>query len=208
MRKTISLLALLLFTVGLGLARAADGSAVNTARDLCDALLASMKKGAEMNFTARRDFLAPTIKRDIDLSAMTRIVVGLQWRDFTPEEKRDLTAAFSDYSIATYAGRFSSYSGERFEVDPAPTVLPGGDSIVHTKLWTGDGQAVQLDYRMRQTGDRAQIIDVYLNGTISELAARRSEYATTLRQGGAKALINLLNQKTAEAAKSQGPGSS
>jgi len=57
---------------------------------------------------------------------------------------------------------------------------------------------VQLDYLMRKNGARWRIIDVYLNGTISEVAARRSEYSTVLRQGGSPALIDLLTKKTAE----------
>jgi phospholipid transport system substrate-binding protein len=51
---------------------------------------------------------------------------------------------------------------------------------------------------MRKNADRWQIIDVYLNGTISEMAARRSEYSTVLRQGGAPALVALLHKKATE----------
>ena len=49
---------------------------------------------------------------------------------------------------------------------------------------------------MREAGGGWQIIDVFLTGTISELAARRSEFSSVLRQGGAEALIKLLAQKT------------
>ena len=83
-------------------------------------------------------------------------------------------------------------------MDPSPTPLPSGDCIVHTKLFTSDPEPVQLDYLMRKTGDRWQIIDVYLSGTISQVAARRSEYSAVLRQGGAPALIDLLTKKAAE----------
>jgi ABC-type transporter MlaC component len=40
-----------------------------------------------------------------------------------------------------------------------------------------------------------QIRDVYLAGTISELATRRSDFAATLRSGGIEALILRLNKK-------------
>jgi phospholipid transport system substrate-binding protein len=174
----------------------ADPSA--TAKDLCDALTTAMKKGSSLDFAARRDLLAPVIQRDYDLAFMTRIVVGSAWRSFSPEDRQKLTEAFSAFSIATYAQRFDSYSGEHFEVDSSPTKLSSGDCIVHTKLFTGDPEPVQLDYLMRKTGGGWQIIDVYLSGTISEMAARRSEYSATLRQGGAQALIDLLTKKAAE----------
>jgi phospholipid transport system substrate-binding protein len=188
-------------------AQAKDVDAPGTAKELCDALITAMKKGSSLNFAARRDLLAPVIERDYDLAFMTRIVVGSAWRNFSAEDRQKLTEAFSAFSIATYAQRFDSYSGEHFEVDPSPTMLANGDCIVHTKLFTGDPEPVQLDYLMRKSGSRWRIIDVYLSGTISEMAARRSEYSAVLRQGGAPALIDLLTKKAAEFV-NQRPGSS
>jgi phospholipid transport system substrate-binding protein len=179
-------------------AQAKEADAPATAKDLCDALIMAMKKGSSLDFAARRDLLAPVIQRDYDLALMTRIVVGSAWRSFSSDDRQKLVDAFSAVSIATYAQRFDSYSGEHFEVDPSPTQLPSGDCIVHTKLFTSDPEPVQLDYLMRKSGDRWRIIDVYLSGTISEMAARRSEYSAVLRQGGAQGLIDLLTKKTAE----------
>jgi phospholipid transport system substrate-binding protein len=175
-----------------------DAAPAATARALCDALLNAMKMGPSLVFAEREKLLAPEIQRDLDLSLMTRIAVGPSWRNLSPADAKELVDAFSDYSIATYAERFKGYSGERFEVDPTPTPTPRGDSIVHTKLFTGGPNPVQLDYLMRKTGEQWRIIDVYLNGTISEMAARRSEYSATISQGGAPALIALLRKKTAE----------
>jgi phospholipid transport system substrate-binding protein len=188
-------------------APAVEADAPATAKTLCDALITAMKKGSSLDFAARRDLLAPVIQREYDLPFMTRIVVGSTWRSFSSEDRQKLTEAFAAFSIATYAQRFESYSGEHFEVDPSPTMLSSGDCIVHTKLFTGDPEPVQLDYLMRKTGDGWRIIDVYLSGTISEMAARRSEYSAVLRQGGARALIDLLTKKTVELG-NQRPGSS
>jgi len=184
--------------VGLPAARAEATGAAAVPQSLCDALIDSMKKGATLNFTQRDALLAPEISKDLDLPLMTRLVVGPPWRAMAPADQANLITAFSDYSIATYAQRFKGYSGERFEVDPTPAPLARGDLVVHTKLFTGGPDPVQLDYMMRKTGDQWRIIDVFLSGTISELAARRSEYSATLRQGGAAALIALLNKKTVE----------
>jgi phospholipid transport system substrate-binding protein len=177
--------------------RAEEGP-VAPVKALCDSLLDAMKQGSSLDFAGRFALLAPEIRRDLNLPLMTRIIVGPSWRKLSPSDQGNLVKAFSDYSIATYAQRFKAYSGERFEVDPSPASLPRGDSVVHTKLFTGGPKPVQLDYLVRKNGDRWQIIDVFLSGTISELAARRSEYSTVLRQGGAPALIELLRKKTAE----------
>jgi phospholipid transport system substrate-binding protein len=167
---------------------------------LSDALLQAMKRGPALDFAARVKALEPEVSRDYDMPLMTRLVVGPPWRSMSPDEQQALVAAFSEYSIAVYANRFKNFSGERFVVDPATAKLPSGDVIVHTKLLPHDGDPVELDYLMRSEPDGWRIIDVLLSGTISQMAERRSEYSSALRDGGAAALIRLLRQKTAQLA--------
>lgn len=184
------------FAVPAARAQVASGPAA-IPQSLCDALIASMKQGAALTFKQRYELLSPEVSKDLDLALMTRLVVGPPWKTLAAKDQQDLVKAFSDYSIATYAQRFKSFSGERFEVDPNATPGAGGTTVVHTKLFTGGPDPVQLDYLMKNEADGWRIIDVFLSGTISELAARRSEYSTTLRQGGAQALVELLRKKTA-----------
>ncbi|MGH8230578.1 MAG: ABC transporter substrate-binding protein [Steroidobacteraceae bacterium] len=169
-----------------------------TVQALCDVLLESMKKGSAMDIAGRVKLLDAPLRRLYDLPLLTRLVVGPPWRGLDASDQQALVAAFSDYSVAVYASRFKGYSGERFVVDPAADKLAGGDSVVHTKLLPGSGEPVQLDYVLRSEPSGWHIIDVLLNGTISEMAERRSEYSSTLRDGGATALVKLLQQKTEE----------
>ncbi len=162
-----------------------------------DALLAAMREGPALGFQGRSERLAPAIRRAFDLPLMTRLMVGPQWANLTPTQQQQLVSAFSDFSIATYANRFDEYSGERFQVDPNPTQTSSG-AIVHTKLVKSDGEPVQLDYLMRQTEAGWQIIDVYLSGTVIELATRRSEFSAVMRRGGADALVDALQKKVAQ----------
>ena len=167
---------------------------------LCDLLVRVMKQGPALGFAGRVKALAPELSRQFDLPLTTRLVVGPPWRSMTAEQQQQLVAAFSDYSTAVYASRFKDYSGERFIVDPNTAKLASGDVIVHTRLLPHEGEPVQLDYVMRASADGWRIIDVLLNGTISEMAERRSEFSSALRDGGAAGLISLLRQKTAQLA--------
>lgn len=161
-------------------------------------LLAVMKDGQKLGFAGRREKLAPAIAAAYDLPLMTRLMVGPRWQNLAPSDQRQLIDAFSDFSIATYASRFDDYSGERFEVDPDPVPAPDNGVIVHTKLVRPNDEPVQLDYLLRNNAGSWQIIDVYLSGTVSELATRRSEFSSVLRRGGTSALVDLLKKRAAQ----------
>ncbi|HUJ97520.1 MAG TPA: ABC transporter substrate-binding protein [Stellaceae bacterium] len=180
----------------LAVAAAPAGAPQATISSFYDTLLATMKNGPVLGFQGRRKELAPAIHRAFDLPLMTRLMVGPQWAGLTPEQQQQLVAAFSEFSIATYASRFDDYSGERFEVEPTTTTTTSG-IIVHSKLVKAEGDSVQLDYLMHDTDAGWQIVDVYLSGTVSELATRRSEFSSIMRRGGADALVDVLQKKAA-----------
>jgi phospholipid transport system substrate-binding protein len=175
-----------------------------TLNSFYDSLLTVMKEGPKLGFSGRRQKLAPAITQAFDLSLMTRLVVGLQWPSLSADDQKQLVAAFSDFSVATYASQFDDFSGERFEIDPRAAPAPGNDVIVKTKLIQSNGEPVQLDYLLRQEQAEWRIIDVFLSGTISQLAARRSEFSGILREQGARGLIAILKEKTQALASSNG----
>ncbi len=54
---------------------------------------------------------------------------------------------------------------------------------------------MSINYLMRRSDGAWRIADVYLTGTISELATRRSEFSSVLRDQGVDGLIAVLNRK-------------
>ena len=159
------------------------------------ALLDVMKRAKALGIRGRYDALAPVIGTTFDLPAMTRISVGPRWTSIPREQQAALVDAFSRMTIATYATRFDGYSGERFEVDPGVDTR-GTGSVVHTRIIQSKGEPVTLDYLMRKSGSAWKVVDVYLTGTISELATRRSEFNGILDAGGPQALVGSLRQQT------------
>lgn len=183
-------------------AAAAETGASAVVHQLYDALLATMKDGPRLGFQGRVGYLTPVIGRAFDLAGMTRIAAGAQWASLKPEDQRRLIDAFSRFSVANYAANFDSFGGERFEVlGEAPASSGGGGVIVQTRLTPKAGDPVQLNYLVRPSASGPRILDVYVNGTISELASRRSEFASVLNTGGAEGLHALLESKTQALAK-------
>lgn len=160
-------------------------------------LLAVMKEAKRLSFDGRYNRLAPAIERTFDLGLMSRIAVGPGWTQLGPDQQQRLTGAFSRYTISNYAGRFDDYGGERFEVAPAATPNPNG-VIVNSRLVKPNGETETLNYLLRQDAAGAwKVIDVYLSGTISELATRRAEFAAVLQRNGAEGLVQLIEQRSA-----------
>ena len=107
----------------------------------------------------------------------------------------ELIGAFKRYTTANYAHNFDSYNGQKFVIDKVET--RGPDKLVRTQL-IGGKQTANLTYRMRQSGGTWKVIDVYYNNTVSSLLGQRSEYASTLKTGGATALVKKLNNHADE----------
>ena len=178
---------------------AADAGAAPVAlvERLYATLLAVMKEAKKLSFDERYKHLAPAIEQAFDLGLMTRIAIGPGWSGLAPDQQQRLAAAFARYTISNYANRFDDYGGERFEVSPKAAPNPNG-VVVESRLVKSNGEKVNLNYLLRQDAAGAwKIIDVYLSGTISELATRRSEFSTVLQRGGADALVQLIEQRSA-----------
>jgi phospholipid transport system substrate-binding protein len=175
----------------------AEPSPQNVVKSFYDVLLGVMKESKELGFPGRYQRLKPAIEDAYNLPLMSRLTVGPQWQSMTPDEQTKLGVAFTEFTVATYANRFDDYSGEKFEVLPETSQANGG-VIVQTRLIKSNGEPVTLNYLMRDSGGKWQIIDVFLSGTISELATRRSEFTSILRRDGPKGLLQVLDKRVAE----------
>jgi phospholipid transport system substrate-binding protein len=160
------------------------------------ALLDVMKQAKSLGPQGRYQKLAPVIQRTFDLPTMTRFAVGPTWSMLSSAEQAALIKAFSRMTVATYAHNFDSYGGERFSIESVDT--RGPDKLVHTRLTSPGSAPVLLVYRTRLSGGAWKVIDVYYNAAVSSLTGQRSEFASTLRSGGAAALIKKLNSRADE----------
>jgi phospholipid transport system substrate-binding protein len=154
-----------------------------------------MKQGPQLGEVGRYNALAPAIRQDFDLSGMAQMAVGPSWAKLSPAERQQVTDAFTRYTIATYANNFAKFGGEKLEVQGAKTMAYG--TVVNTQLVQSNGEPVSINYLMRQSGGEWKVADIYLTGTISQIANLRSQFTSVISRDGAQGLVNTLNQKTA-----------
>jgi phospholipid transport system substrate-binding protein len=175
----------------------AGAEAAPGARDAVGAfeteLLAIMRDATALGPAGRFHKLEPVIRQNFDLPFMTKLSIGVSWGRLTPDQKQRAAAAFGRYITAVYAGRFDGYSGERFETLDERKIAHG--VLVRTQLVKPSGETVSINFVLHDNDTAWQIRDIYLSGTISEIATRRSEFSAILRDRGIEGLITMLNQK-------------
>jgi phospholipid transport system substrate-binding protein len=172
---------------------AASGSASEAIRKFYEVLLNTMKTGPALGAAGRYRALQLAVAETFDLPYMTTLAVGPKWADLSASERARVINAFQHYTVANYANEFDAYNGQQFRVSGEQ--LRDSDAIVDTDIVKGDGTSVAVKYRLHPADGSWRIIDVYLDGSISQLAIRRSEFSSVLNQQGVNGLIATLNQK-------------
>ena len=193
--KAVALAALLGLAMAPYPGHAESASGGDTVQGLYDALLSTMKNGRTLGQSGRFTQLEPVIRRTFDIPLMARLSVGLSWATLTEAQRQQVTGSFGRYFSAIYADRFDSYAGQKLQVIGEQPNAAG--TMVRSQIVKANGDPVNVDYMMRRNGNSWLISDVYLDGAISEMATRRSEFGAILKNEGIDGLIAALNGKAA-----------
>ncbi len=160
-------------------------------------LLHVMKNAEELGYSGRKAQMEQIVPATLDLQFMSEKSIGSRWKTLTSAEQADLHAAMRELAICRYASRFNGYTGESFQL-LGEDAEPNGLVLVRTQITKSNGEVVAINYRMHQIDGRWSVIDVLLNGNVSELAMRRSEFSTVLKQEGVKALLTSIQKSITE----------
>jgi phospholipid transport system substrate-binding protein len=174
-------------------AQAAPAGGSGTVQGLYDTLLSTMKNGRTLGGSGRFAQLAPVIRSSFDVTSMARLSLGPSWTGLSEAQRQEVTESYGRYISAIYTDRFDSYDGQKFEVTGEQPARFG--LLVKIRIIKSNGEPVEVDYVMRQNGESWLIADIYLDSAISEVATRRSEFATILKTQGIDGLIAALNRK-------------
>ena len=136
------------------------------------------------------------LSESFNFPIMARISVGKYWKSFTKEQKQQLSQAFARLSVATFASRFSGYSGENFRVTGEKSQRKN-TVLVKNELVKSGGDTISLNYLVREFDGQWRIIDVFLDAKYSELALKRSEYSSVVEREGFAQLIADMEEKIA-----------
>ncbi len=162
-----------------------------------ETLLSVMRQAAMLGVRGRHEILTPALKEAFHIPLMAEVATGDHWAQASPETREEMAKAFLRMNAATVATLFDGYSDESFRVT-GEHEGPNGIVLVETRLESPDGGGHEITYAAKAFGESWRLVDVIVDGGISELSVRRSEYHQTLKTGGLDALIILLNDKAAD----------
>ena len=156
-------------------------------------LLSVMKTSKNTSVKQRFDILAPAVETSFHLPLMTRIVVGDYWKKIDQNQKLKLKSSFHRMSVSILATLFDDYNGERFSYEKTRPG-PSGTKLVFTNLLKLDSEKISIIYVTHNFEGGWRIIDVVVDGGISELKVRKSEYRKILQTEGVSGLTASLNK--------------
>jgi len=157
-------------------------------------LIECLKDADALGLEGRRAKIGPAVQAGYDLPFMAEKILGRHWDSLSEANRARWIETFGNLTVATYAERMTGFTGQVFEVlkvEPSKR----DTAVVYSQVVTPKEVPIAINYRMRADGDGWRIIDVYLNGTVSELALRRSEYAAVLQRDGFEKLVASIDDK-------------
>lgn len=169
---------------------------VAVVRDLQDSLLGSMKAGGSLDFPERVESLRPIIERTHHFDEIVRFMLGRHLRELDDQQLAAIVNALRQLSVMEYAARFDRYNGESLEILESSS-LGEGRVLVVTELIKANGEPVRLEYMLQDHDGHWGVVNIVADG-VSDLALKRTEYSSILRQDGYAALLERLRRQAAE----------
>lgn len=133
----------------------------------------------------------------LDLDTMARRALGRHWRGASNAQRERYTALFRNYVLNLYAVQLGGYAGQTFTVLRQQR-LRNDESLVIARIKREYGPPLAMNFRVRKSNNRFNIIDITIAG-VSLIVTKRSEFDAIIRHEGLPGLMRRLDEKQASA---------
>jgi phospholipid transport system substrate-binding protein len=131
-----------------------------------------------------------------DFERMTRLAVGRNWNQATPEQKQALTKEFRTMLVRTYSSSLSQYRNQTIQVKPAKVAAQDKEATVKTAVIQQGGPQIPIDYAMEKTESGWKVYDVIIDGA-SLVTTYRGTFNEQVQKGGIDGLLKTLQERNA-----------
>jgi phospholipid transport system substrate-binding protein len=134
--------------------------------------------------------------RLFDFQEMSRRALALHWRERSPQEQTEFVSVFKQLLGRAYLGKLENYAGE--QIVYLGETVDGEFATVRSKIVTGRGAEIPVDYRLHLVGTRWAVYDVAVQG-VSFVGNYRGQFDKIIRTSSFQGLMRDLKLKYTEA---------
>ena len=125
---------------------------------------------------------------------MTALAVGRDWREATPEQKKQLAEEFKTLLVRTYSNALTGYKDQTIRYKPTKMQNGDTDVLVRTEIVQSGSKPIALDYSVEKLPDGWKVYDVVVAG-VSLVSNYRDTFAQEIRANKIDGLIKMLAAK-------------
>ena len=141
------------------------------------------------------DWAEKSILKDFDFNRMTRLAVGKDWRQATPEQQKQLVQEFRKLLIRTFANAFIGIKKDQ-TIEYKPFKLNPEDQsvVVKTLIVKPGAKPIDVNFSMEKMTDSWKVYDVSMAG-VSMITNYRDAFSQEIHTNGVDGLIKMLAEK-------------
>lgn len=167
------------------------------AKNVTEEVLAILRADKEIHagdLSKAVELIETRILPHFDFPTTTRLVMGKNWAQATPEQRQALTSEFRTLLVRTYAASLTLYRDQSIDYRPLKLTPRDTDVIVKSVVRQARGEPISVDYAMEKTEGGWKVYDVKIAG-ISLVENYRTTFSAEIQRSGVDGLIKALAEK-------------
>ena len=124
---------------------------------------------------------------------MLNMIIGDSWKNADNQTKKKMIDVFEEYIAKNYIKRFSKIKYPQFSNLEEKKV--GKYKMIKSNLILSKDEKVSINYLLSLKNEKWKIFDVLLAGSVSEIATKKSEFKSFIKDGDINPLIEALSKK-------------
>ena len=133
----------------------------------------------------------------LNFTRMTRLAMGRNWRNASPEQQQQLTEQFRTLLVRTYSTALLNYRDQVIDFKPLRAKPEDTEVTVHSEVKQPGAQPVAIDYDMEKFPAGWKVYDIRVGG-ISLVLTYRDTFAAEIRERGVDGLIKSMMTKNGQ----------
>ena len=129
-----------------------------------------------------------------DTEMAAKLVLGLAWRNATPDQRKRFIDAFYHSLVVNYGSALIDFTADRLTVYPSKIESGSDRAVVRTDIKRDNGDRIAVNYSMvKEPSDGWKAYDVSIDG-ISYVKSYREDFGPQIQQQGLDAVIARLQR--------------